>query len=366
MTAGLRRGTTEYLWPTELVRPDDLRLVYLDLNHWISLAKAAVGHADGARYAAALEALRAAKGSGLFAFPLSSTHFMEVAPAKNPRHRGDVADVMEELSEFDVLVSRSVIQEMEIDAALDVYGRPLGLPYPRVPLLGRGVMRAFGRVGGLKVWDGEGADVTARVRAGWPGGGPAAFDRWREDAERELDRRILRGPATPEEETALRADGWDPIVARRMMTDNANVERELARWLSTQPHWRTQRVRDVVSARHLFLELNEKLAERLAMRGIELEELFPARGTARGFVDAMPSSDVIVSLKAAAHRNPQTDWTPNRLFDMDALAVAVPYCDFVATDREAAHALRSERIPDRLGTTVVATLDDLVDAMTSG
>ena len=77
----------------------------------------------------------------------------------------------------------------------------------------------------------------------------------------------------------------------------------------------------------------------------------------------MPSSDVCVSLTTAAHRNPQTRWTRNRIFDNDALSVAVPYCDFVVTDREATHALHAEGVPARLGTCVVATLDELVAAM---
>jgi hypothetical protein len=33
-------------------------IVYLDLNHWISLAKAATGHRDGSRFGEALDALR--------------------------------------------------------------------------------------------------------------------------------------------------------------------------------------------------------------------------------------------------------------------------------------------------------------------
>lgn len=36
------------VWPPTLRRPLTGRpIVYLDLNHWISLAKAAAGHADG-------------------------------------------------------------------------------------------------------------------------------------------------------------------------------------------------------------------------------------------------------------------------------------------------------------------------------
>ena len=170
-------------------------------------------------------------------------------------------------------------------------------------------------------------------------------------------------PPPPRKRRLSGRDGWDPSVARRTLIDNANGELEQAKRLAADPHWRRQRIRDVVSARHLLLELNEKLHERLAARGLDLDDLFPERGTARAFVDAMPTSDVLVSLTAAAHRNPQTDWTANRMLDMDALAVAVPYCDYVATDREAAHALHAEGVPARLETTVVATLNELVDAL---
>jgi len=41
------------IWPPTLKRPLTGRpVVYLDLNHWISLAKAAVGHAQGDDYMA--------------------------------------------------------------------------------------------------------------------------------------------------------------------------------------------------------------------------------------------------------------------------------------------------------------------------
>jgi len=38
--------------------PADTRLIYLDLNQWIALAKANSGHPDGSRWRSALEALR--------------------------------------------------------------------------------------------------------------------------------------------------------------------------------------------------------------------------------------------------------------------------------------------------------------------
>jgi hypothetical protein len=113
----------------------------------------------------------------------------------------------------------------------------------------------------------------------------------------------------------------------------------------------------------MLIELNEKLADALAERHLQLEDVCSSPETTRRFVDSMPSSDVAVSLTAAAHRNPETRWTADRIFDIDALSAAVPYCDFVATDREATHGLRSEGVPGRLKTLVTATLGDLVEAM---
>jgi hypothetical protein len=51
------------------------------------------------------------------------------------------------------------------------------------------------------------------------------------------------------------------------------------------------------------------------------------------------------------------------MYDIDAMSVAVPYCDLVATDHEVVHALRSEGVPDRLGTKVVASLDELAETL---
>jgi hypothetical protein len=143
--AGLRRSETEYVWPTALVPPpESVRLIYLDLNHWIGLAKAAVGHRDGDRHRDALEAVREAKRSGSYTFPLSAEHYMEMSGIAHPRQRFDVAAVMEELSEFASLVSRTIVMRLEVEAAVDALARPRPQPYAAVPVLCQGVLQAFG------------------------------------------------------------------------------------------------------------------------------------------------------------------------------------------------------------------------------
>lgn len=74
MLPGVHRSDVQYEWSSTLMRPaPPIRIVYLDLNHWISLAKAAVGHPDGARHVDSLGRLRQAAASGRYVFPLSAT-----------------------------------------------------------------------------------------------------------------------------------------------------------------------------------------------------------------------------------------------------------------------------------------------------
>ena len=84
---------------------------------------------------------------------------------------------------------------------------------------------------------------------------------------------------------------------------------------------------------------------------------------ARRFTDSMTRGDVWISLVTAAHRNPRTRWTSNDMFDIDALSVAVPYCDIVVTENHARHLLYAAGVPDRLGTEVLAKLQDLIERL---
>jgi hypothetical protein len=353
---GLHRSDAAYLWPAYIVRPDQVRLVYLDLNHWISLAKAATGHRDGERHREALEVLRQAKASGRCIFPLSSTHYMEMSTIKNPRQRADVGGIMEELSEFATLLNQSVVMRLEVEEVLEALGQPRPERYVPLPLVGYGVGHALGMRGGLRIRSAEG-DVTERVRDEWPGG-PEQFDSRLSAAELLLERATLCGPSD-EDVPALKQDGWNPRAAREVAEKRAAQEREQAALLDASPSWRRGRLRDLVSARYLLIELNAVVSEALAVRGLKIEEVFGDTPSARRMMDSMPSADVSVSLMTAAHRNPQTKWTPNDIFDIDGLSLAAAYCDVVVTDRHARNSLIAAGVPARAGTEVPATLAEL-------
>lgn len=115
-----------------------------------------------------------------------------------------------------------------------------------------------------------------------------------------------------------------------------------------------------MAARYLIGDAEDALNEVLTEHGLRLASVAATPELARTFTDSMPAGDVWISLVTAAHRNAQTNWTSNDIFDLDALAIAVPYCDAVVTERHARHMLSAAGLPRRLDTEVFATLNELV------
>jgi hypothetical protein len=351
-----------YVVPTTLrlpARPP--KLVYLDLNHWVSLAKASSGHPDGPRYQEALAHCADAVERGRAVFPLSATTYMEVSRIGRYRQRHDLREVIEVVSRYAVVTPRDVILRHELEALLSALDGPSPYGVNSIPYLDFGVARAFGIVGGFRIVTRDsGEDVTDAARAAHPGG-PDDFDRRLELADLELNRKTLDGP-TPDEEPELRRAGWDPMVGFQAAAQRAAEELEQVRRFNAEPAWRGSRIRDVIAAREVAIELYGMLGEALDARGVTLEGVFPDPEHARAF-NRMPSFDVSVTLKTAYHRNPAHRWKANHIHDIDALAATVPYCDIVVTDQEAAACANDTGLAERLNTVVCSSLDDLMSQL---
>ncbi|MCD4524713.1 hypothetical protein [Nocardioides sp. cx-173] len=87
------------VWPTTLVRPTRAKVVYLDLNHFINLAKYAHGHHAFRHYAGLMSAVLRAQADGRTVFPLSTVHYVEMAGIPDLGRRGDGAEVMETVTD---------------------------------------------------------------------------------------------------------------------------------------------------------------------------------------------------------------------------------------------------------------------------
>ena len=193
-------------------------LVYLDLNHYINLARAAMAAAAGQTsdkvlpgYSELLVAARGAKASARAMFPLSCIHMMELSKVKDPRQRADVAAVMEELSDFNYLLGRVTLSQLEIDTGLDHFNSETIDLDQHMHLLGSSFAHGFGRVVDLTIKDAKGRDASNAVRNQI---GDQAYAEMFAEMNLEKERFMLRGP-TDEKVPDLLARGWDAEAFRR-------------------------------------------------------------------------------------------------------------------------------------------------------
>ena len=280
------------VWPPALRRPADGRpLVYLDLNHWISLAKAAVGHAQGEVFSEVLNTCRSAAQIGSATFVLGSAHHFEVLKIESRRQRRDVADVMEQLTQFKTLLSRPIVMKLELSAALDSALR-LEPRDPEVDLVGRGVLHAFGQSGSFRIRDRtSGEDVTSKFREEY---GPEKFDAYMANALLEFERGSLRGPKDDAELQKLQSLGYDHRRALQGAKYRAEEEQAQRLRLDGDGPWRRSRLPDVISARELWIEFQNIAPEVFEERGIGLEDVLtspePMHWSLRSLRARRPSS----------------------------------------------------------------------------
>jgi hypothetical protein len=325
--------SSDIIWPGDLLLPPrPPRLVYLDMLGWINMAEIEAGNAASAGYDRLLETCRRARAGGRALFPLSSTTAVELYDIADVERRKARVAVMEELSGFNYLLGRPQIQELEVEAALNEIPGVAIAPQGPTPLVGPSLLWSFGKRGGL-VTNAPDPDVAAKQICEAMGIDPgadaaASLERWAE-------RQLLTGPDDHNDPDLVSAgytiQGWRDILEKR-----AEQERYLVGQLDADRKWRQGRLRDVINARETCIELKDVLDRATSAMDKSFVDLLEGdRAKLRDFNDRMPSTRVAVSIKAAYHTDNRHPWTSNDIHDIDALSIAVPYCDAVLTDKAA-------------------------------
>lgn len=202
---------------------------------------------------------------------------------------------------------------------------------------------------------GPSGDATNEVRQRM---GAKEFDDYMAEANLLLERSVLRGP-TDNEIERLRVLGWKPGASMEVAEARAAEERKEGILLDGESRWRRGRLRDLVSVREVNIELLDMLALALLERGLVLSDVLRNRESARAFVRAMPSTEVSIELKTAWHRNRDKPWAANDIYDIDAMSLAVPYCDVVVTEKACHNALTVAHLGERMHTALLRNLEDL-------
>lgn len=338
----LSTGDAGLAWPTTLYRPEasPQRWVYLDLNHFIYLARSVAGDpTTPPGYDDLWATSCAAVKGGRVLFPLSAVHVFEMTRIKDPRQRRDVASVMERLSSFQYLLGHVEVARHEIEAAFDAaLGTTTSLP--RTPLIRTGVAYAFGKELTWNVRNEDGSDASQAIRARV---GDEEYEALRTRITLEGERGLLTGPAD-KDLPALRKSGYAPERAFASTDSRLAFEQDLTQRLSAdQTNWRAGRPRDVIAARELTHEWNDLITRSAMARDTTIGQAVGAREEIRAFAESMPANRVTMTLKERYHRNPQHVWRTNDIHDIDALSVAYPYCDVVFTDKAARNALSAAK-----------------------
>ena len=177
-----------------------------------------------------------------------------------------------------------------------------------------------------------------------------------------LEHSALRGPANGEI-NELRTKGWNPEAVQKIAENRAAEEQDQSARLDQFGSWRRGRLRDVMSARELRIEFQEMLPRTLFDHGLVFTDVFTDQLSARVFVRAMPSTEVSIELKTAWHRYRNKRWTANDIYDIDAMSVAVPYCDIVVTEKAYHHILQTANLRKRMHTLLLRDLEELPESL---
>ena len=168
-----------------------------------------------------------------------------------------------------------------------------------IRLIGQSAFWAFGMRGGLIIEGQEGQEAEQRLRYRL---GDLRFEQMIAHFNREMERALLTGPGE-DEKAALRQEGDGggrraPVRSTRGSGPKVSADRRIL--LDQNPESRRGRLRDLLSAREVLIELNEMIARELIVRDMTKAEFTELLGggededysKARDFTDGMPSTIV--------------------------------------------------------------------------
>ena len=105
------------------------------------------------------------------------------------------------------------------------------------------------------------------------------------------------------------------------------------------------------------------ITEELLARGLTMEQAIVSPEVSRGRMMSMPSTATMVSLLTQYHQDPNKSWKQNDMYDIDALATAIPYCDIVFTDAAARDAVIRRQLQIAMDTVLPRRPGELIEEL---
>jgi hypothetical protein len=320
--------------PQHLALPEDKagfpKLLCLDLNKWIDLARAHYGRPDGAPFRTALAAVRKAVDLGRLVVPVTGANALEVMQPGDVERRRRLAAFMVDLSRNHSLVNDTavIIPEMRHAVLRRFAGKEPTSPIRSI-LVQRGMTAAIAGRKPLIHTGNEAMDLLLTDAAHEP----------------EVSVEALVHTATRAHIASFRRQDEDTneIVAQVRQID-AHLKIEERRRLEFTNLLRDGALADLL--RSLFTETRVDAAPFFNW-------LWTGENVVR-FVQDVPGIDVMATLMLYRDRNREHATHRNDGRDFSFLKVAIPYGNVVVTENFWAHLALSTGFAAKYGTTVIA------------
>ncbi|MFF5918611.1 hypothetical protein ACFY8C_09710 [Streptomyces flavochromogenes] len=302
------------------------------------------------------DTLRRLKEEGRIIMPLSATHYLETFHRSDWESRWALSSVMSDLSDFCTVAPIHKLQRAEVARAVSRRLTPRKLhPIPALGVIGFGVDHAFASEYGRFRYV-ENIETNDR-----PEGPPVDPGEYRIDRIRHLSSEweyqwysLAFLPVGGDD------FGLDRITqhrrGRRYAEDEARRSAELHAAGSKEMMSRALITED-------FNSLVDDINWICEILNVDPHRLIRKRGDVYSFVFDIPTRHVFHALRSSRYVNPQQGWHQHDFADFMALAVAIPYCDVVVTERHWRHVAIQAGLDKTYDTQIFHKLDDAVAAL---
>lgn len=317
-----------------------MKVVYLDQNKWIDLAKVYHRKAADPTLRPVLDAALAASRNGSVAFPLSAVHYIETWKIREPQRRARLGDFMWNLSGGRTIAAGyPEILSHELEAAL-ASRFPKVLPRP-FTLVATGVAHAFGTPPVV-------FPIPQVYRPAIP---PALAAQWESAYQLAFERAAITG----EGPNGMTAPPFSTTAHNNRFAQHLKIfPTALAQLPAAQ--------REDALYAMLFVDIAEPMNEVLAHHGIRSSE-FAALGKEglTKFLHDLPTCRVDLHLHRQILKNLTLQPRPTDLEDWGGLGPAVASCDVVVCEKHFASLINRDGF--RPTARVMADLKQLPDLL---
>ncbi|MEV7450644.1 hypothetical protein [Streptomyces nigra] len=331
-------------------------IAYLDQNKWVQLLakEQSTYPGSGSNY----DVLRGPKEAGRVVFPLSATHYLETWHRSDWESRYALASVMFDLSDFCAIAPLQKLQRVEVVRAVQQRLAPRKLrPVPSLGLLGYGVDHAFGsKYGRFRYVESIETDDQPEGRQVDPG-------------ESRIDRIRHLGSEWEYQWYSL---AWLPVGGDEFGLDRIAQHRRGRRYAEDEEKraaaWRAAGSKEMLSRALVVDDFNDLLDDInwiCETLNLDPHALVKERDGIPAFICDIPTRDVYHALRSSRYKNQQQQWHQHDFADFLALAVAIPYCDVVVTERHWRHVAIQAGLDKKYNTQILSKLDDAVAALQS-